>query len=145
MGLFDDVSFDHMEMRVKEYPLPGCFVRSAKEVVLLVQHAGAGNAGWENAVLSADAAKPLADCSSREVFEAMLPALASHVVTGWREVNDKNGQPLPYSAAAFDELMRRYAEKAFDQVERFMVWARKERNFRDYTPPKIDGAALGKE
>jgi hypothetical protein len=144
MGLLTGVSFDHLKKQPRELVLSGCYVRSEKEVVLILQHAGEDNVGWINAKRIADAEKPLDERSPREVFAALLPAFAEHVVIGWREVNDSNGAPATYKRTDLIELMQAYASQAIDLAIRPMYWAGNANNFRDLKP-KVDPAALGKE
>ena len=144
MSLLRGVSFDHLKKQTKEFILPGCYVRSDLETVLILQHAGEDNAGWINAYRKEDAAKPLRDRSPREWFHALLPAFAEHVVVGWKNVVGDDCEPAPVSIADIIELMTAYGSDAIDLALRPIYWASHIDNFRDYKPPQVDAEALGK-
>lgn len=144
MSLLRGVSFDHLKKRTKEVTLPGCFVRSEHEVVLVLQHAGEDNAGWINAYRKADAEMPLHDRTPREWFDALVPAFAEFSVVGWKHVVNEHGGEEPISVAGVVEVMQAYAEVAIDLACRPIYMASNVNNFRDYKPPQIDVDALGK-
>jgi hypothetical protein len=144
MSLLRGVSFDHLRKSTREYTLLGCFVRSDKEVVLILQHAGEENAGWINAFRKVDAASPLKDLSPRQHFDAVVGAFCEFVVVGWKHVNGEDGKPVEFTAAGCLEVMRAYADAALDLASRPIFFASHANNFRDFKPPVVDAEALGK-
>lgn len=145
MSLLRGVSFDHLEKKPREVTLPGCFVRSKEEVILVVVHAGDDNPGWLNAYRKEDAASPLAGIEPRDYFMRLLPAFAEHVVVGWKHVINEDGKDEPVSVANIVELMTVYAAKAIDLATKSLFFCVNVNNFRDYKPPEIDADDLGKK
>lgn len=145
MSLLRGVSFEHLKKQTRDFVLPGCYVRSELEVVLLLVHAGEDNAGWINAYRKEDAAKPLRDRSPREWFDALMPAFAEHVVVGWKNVIGEDGTPVPVTPALVVELLQAYGADAIDLALRPIYWSSHIDNFRDYKPPQVDAEALGKK
>lgn len=144
MSLLRGVSFEHLKKKTREYTLPGCFVRSDKEVVLVLQHAGDENVGWVNAYRKIEAATPLKDLSPRQHFDVLVVPFCEFAIVGWREVNGEDGTPVEYTPAGGLEVMRAYGEAALDLASRPIFFASYANNFRDFKPPTVDAESLGK-
>lgn len=145
MSLLRGVSFEHLNTnRTRERRLPGAFVRSDKEVGLILRHAGESNAAWWNAFRKVNAACT-AKTTDRERFDMLLPPFAEHVVVGWLDVIGEDNQPAEFYAAGVVEIMTAYADQAFDLARETIVYAMRADNFRDYQLPQVDAEALGKE
>lgn len=147
MSLLHGVSFDHLRKKTREFVLPGCFVRSEKEVTLILQYCGEENEGWINAYRKIDAATPVKDLAEtpRKWFDAFVEPFCAFGVVGWREVNGRDSNPVEFSLAGALEVMRAYADVAVDLAVRPIYYTANANNFRDFKPPVVDAEALGKE
>lgn len=80
------------------YTLTRVHVRHAEPVVLIVKPSGEANDGY-GAALKTAVLKGKVDA------KAHASIYARHVVIGWEHVLDANGKPVPYTAAAGEELL----------------------------------------
>lgn len=85
---------------------------------LLIARAGGANTDWEKAAekvgrkIGGRKAKRL---SGRQLRALQRPLYARHVVIGWRGVRDENGNEIPYSPEAAEELLTEFSD-LYDEV-----------------------------
>lgn len=58
------------------------------------------------------------ELTSDETDEITRPLLARHILTGWRKVEDDDGQPIPYS---FENAMKLFCNPALQDVAAWIV------------------------
>lgn len=138
-GLFDD-----LEARgTARFTLTGVKVRSDRDVVLIMKHAGHGNTAYLNArrKLDAQARARAGGMSGLEMLELLIPVFAKTVITGWEHVNEPGGGLTPATADNIVALLTALTKKAPDVVEQAFGYAMTAANFRD--APATSAEAVG--
>lgn len=139
-----DGLFDHLEAHgTARFTLTGVKVRSEKDLVLIVKHAGHGNTAWLNAKRKLDAAlKARAGAASdEEAIELIAPVFARTVVTGWENANGADGKQLQPTKENVTECLLAIGRKAPDLVSQLVDYAATAANFRD--APEVSAEQLG--
>lgn len=126
-GLFDD-----LEARgTKPYTLPCVRVRSEREVVLHLKHAGHGNTAYRNAKRKLDQSMRGRVPTDQEVLEALIPLFAAHVIAGWDHVHEPDGTPVKATPAKIGEFLSALVKKAPDKLDAAFGYALNPENYRD--------------
>lgn len=98
--------------------------------VLIVSHAGEPNKGYWAAFLRQSTSKGRARQIStgkitpelieetRETFRTLFPI---HIVKGWENIVDANGNPVEYSPQACAEFLKALPPPIFDDVSNFCI------------------------
>lgn len=84
---------------------------------LLIGRAGGANSEWERAVekLARKFGKRVRQPTGRKLLALMRPLYARHVVLGWRGVKDSDGNEIPFSPSAAEELLKEFPD-LYDEV-----------------------------
>lgn len=108
-----------------------------KPITLLVRHAGDGNEPWVRA-----SQKAKFQDLSKEAATALADELAAkHVIVGWENAHDAQGQPIRYTPALGLKLLAKLrASKRSQQLARLAGFCAAETNF---TAKLIDPVELG--
>lgn len=120
---------------------------AAADVVLILKHAGKGNAAWENAKRKIDAAirARSGTATGETLIEEMLVPFAKFVVDGWENVLEDDGKPSQPTAAKYEEFLRYLlGEGGGDILDQALAYALTRANFRDLGP-EPNAADLGKK
>lgn len=137
MGLA--VSLDNLKLKTRRWPLAGVFCKGQRmELTLLL----AWSDTWSNFVAEVDARMAGKKPTERELFDAYLPGFANHVVHGWENAFDENGNVEPYTPAELIALMQRMADNDLMLAKPPVASVMIKNYFRDFAPP--DAEALGK-
>lgn len=135
-----NVNFGHLQKfspkgRIVPFPLPFGITKddgTFAPAVLHLRFAGDGNPGWLNAITAHAAANPtrlrgIATQGNREVaqlLEARDRALfPKHVVVGWDNVVDSEGQRVPFSVEACSDFFEALPLWILDDVRLFALTA----------------------
>lgn len=136
MAIFDDDLFAELEPTgTARHTMPGVHVGSDHPVVLILKPAGRPNPAYMSAM------RKFRDRNDPEESDLATAAIVARtVITGWEHVF-KDGNPVPYSTAAGEEvlgaLIRRKRSDVFLGVLRFAT------NMENFGP-QIDPDDVGK-
>lgn len=144
MPEFDDLFDDLVPQGTVRFTLSKVFVRSDKPLVLVMKHAGEGNAAYKSA--RTRVAKELAAHSGSGDAEATravnVKLFATTVIEGWENCMGRNGEPLKYTPELGTEFLLAISKKAPDELNAAFLFAWNPDNFRG--SPAATAAALGK-
>lgn len=128
-GLFDDIT----PRGIKSYTLDGVRVRSAHEVRLHVQHAGASNPAYMRArrKFDGDLKASSGALTNERLIVALIPLFAKHVITGWDNVFGADGKPIACSPEEVEAFLTELAKGNIDLVDRMMGYALNGDHFRE--------------
>lgn len=143
MSFLDDLpDFDNLTpAKTEECTLHGVNINCDEPLVLIVRNATEIDA-WNRVVRKISGRFVGSEPTRRESFDAFVRPFAEIVVAGWRNANNKDGTPSPYTAEKLVGLLKKISVKNLRVASSPIFWATDESNFRVTPPP--DAEAVGK-
>lgn len=137
-GLFDDL----VPRGTVRFTLSKVFVRSDKPLVLIMRHAGEGNAEYKNmrTRLVREIASSSGDAAAARALTVRI--FAHTVIEGWENCISRDGKPMAYTPALGVEFLQAINDKAPDEIGAAFAYAYNPDNFR--TSPAAAAEHLGK-
>jgi hypothetical protein len=140
-----DELFDYLIPRgTARFTLSDVVVRCDRPLVLVMKHAGEGNAEYKS--LNTKLTKEFDDASKRGDTEAMhalnARLFASTVIVDWENCIGSDGQPIAYTAEIGTRYLTALSKVAPGDLGLAYLYARNPRNYRG-SPAEV-AATLGK-
>ncbi len=116
-----------------------------RPVVLLVKYAGRSNAAYVNAAAKTPAALSAGNSAEQANASDLRTALyAKHVITGWENVMDADGEtPIAYTPEFGEELLR-FLIIDEQRPDIFRTLAYVANDAEQFVAPRVDPGAVGK-